>query len=66
MNFFAFFHLFTFVLIFFKTYDDCPDLLKKLQEGGKTGREYDPDVRSFALTLHFYSPRAIYIICVIK
>lgn len=25
---------------------------------GKTGRTYPPEVRSFALTLHFYSPRA--------
>lgn len=32
-------------------------MLQKLA-AGKTGRTYPPEIRSFALTLHFYSPRA--------
>lgn len=33
------------------------DLLEKISVG-KTGKKYSEDVRSFALTLHLYSPRA--------
>lgn len=37
----------------FQTFDE--DILKCLQSG-RTQKKYDPRIRTFALTLHFYSP----------
>lgn len=32
-------------------------IIKQIEKG-KTNNQYSPEVRTFALTLHFYSPRA--------
>lgn len=43
-------------IFFFKTFED-EEILRCLKEG-KHGKEYSPKLRSFAFTLHFYSPKA--------
>lgn len=43
--------------MFFKSYCGSSTLLNELQYGGK-GKQYSDELKSFACTLHFYSPRA--------